>query len=102
MMATIVLKKGGVYFRVGYMDPALSIPIIETYIYDGKQGDDHSFVSATVGYEYREEPQPEIPHCICFREGEIRSIVDKANLIEWLRKDQTPGTVAMSHDYRTI
>ena len=100
MTRTIDLRKGDVYFLVGFFDTELRIPMINTYIYDGMNGDDHLFISARGYLKTSKQPTLEDAHYISFPDGKINGILDKEGLIEWLSEEHSPGLVGRTYEYR--
>jgi len=103
MLDVIELIKGKVYYRAVFYDTELSIPSIETYIYDGYDEEHgHLFINAS-GYVARQEgdQDPDI-HFISFAPGTEMCILDKQRLIEWLQEEHSPRKPGIFYDYKTI
>jgi hypothetical protein len=88
----IYLKKGEVYFYVGFMDENLNIPNIQTWIYLGSnQEDGHTFEN-TCG----EKEQ------YCFPDGITSNILDHKALSVWLLEEHSPQKVGKKYEYKAI
>ena len=103
MRDVIELKRGNAYFHALFYDFELSIPCIETYIYQGQDEEKgHLFVNAS-GYVEKMEgkEEPDI-HFISFAPGTEMCILDKERLIRWLQEDQDPSKAGTFYDYKAI
>lgn len=105
MKNVIELKKGETYFHVAFFDKELTIPSIETYIYEGIDEEDENkilfknaegFVADNEGIENVET------FYICYEKGRINTIVDKDHLIEWLHEEHSPQQVATVYEYKYL
>jgi hypothetical protein len=105
IMSVIELRKGQAYFHVAFFDKDLSIPSIETYIYEGVDEEDDNrilfknaegFVAANEGIENVET------YYISYEKDNINTIVDKEHLIEWLRREHSPQLVAADYEYKCL
>ena len=99
------IKKGETYFHVTFFDKELSIPSIETYVYDGADEEDENqilfknaegFVAASEGSENIET------YYISFEQDKINCIVDKEHLIEWLKEEHSSQLVATEYVYKIL
>ena len=103
MADVIKLKKGSIYFRAVFFDQDLSIPSIETYVYEGlDQEHGHLFINAA-GHVARgngaEDPNA---HYISFEKGTEMRMLDKEHLIEWLQKEHSPKRPGRDYEYVAI
>ena len=92
MSDVIYLRKGAVYFYVGFMDENLKIPNIQTWVYleqDPKDG--HIFENA---FEKKEK--------FCFPNGIYGNVLDNKALSEWLLEGHSPRKVAKEYEYKAI
>jgi len=94
MIRTILLKDKGVYFTAGYIDEAMTIPIIETFIYLG--------IDPEVGHLFHDAEDETIQCCFPL-EGEsslesINNIFDHKGLVEWLVDD----VAEMTFEYKNL
>ncbi|MCG8095172.1 MAG: hypothetical protein JAZ17_16390 [Candidatus Thiodiazotropha endolucinida] len=88
----IYLKKGAVYFYVGFMDENLKIPNIQTWVYvrsDQEHG--HVFESTSGSNEQ-----------FCFPDGISSNILDHKALSGWLLEEHSPKKVGKKYEYRAI
>jgi hypothetical protein len=88
----IYLRKGAVYFYVGFMDENLTIPIIQTWVYL-RQDPDNGFTFESV---YGEKEQ------YCFPSGISSNVLDHRSLCEWLLQEHSPNMVANEYEYKAI
>ena len=86
----IELVEGYTYFLIGFHDSEFTQPCITTVIYDGKDND------SNIGHVFRVSSGGS---CVCFEEGKINNIVDRANLIKWLQKEHSPKLVGETYEY---
>ena len=105
MNNVIELRKGETYFHVAFFDKELSIPSIETYIYEGEDEEDENqvlfmnaegFVGAAEGLNNIET------YYITYAKDKINTIVDKKHLIEWLKERHSPQLVATEYEYKFL
>lgn len=100
--STIFLRKGEVYFCVGFFDPDLQIPCIATYIYCGVDGLDHLFMNAE-GYLAKQAGEScENAHYISYKAGKLRGMLDRENLISWLQEEHCPEKVGHTYHYQNV
>jgi len=93
MSVFIELKVGGIYFHVGFNDPSLSIPVINTVTYSG--------IDSEFGHLFELVADSE-NSSICFPNDEIYGILDKENLIKWLQEEHGPNIEAKTYEYTVI
>jgi hypothetical protein len=103
MMENVIeLKEGGIYFRVTFFDKNLSVPSIETYIYDGENEYEQNevlFINAE-GYVAAKEGIENIEtYYISYPKDNIFNIVDKERLFEWLKHEHSPKLVGKHYEY---
>ena len=105
MRNVIELRKGGTYFHVAFFDKILSIPSIETYIYEGVDEEDENqilfinaegYLAAQVGLENVDT------YYISYAKNELNTIVDKEHLICWLQEEHSPRMVATEYVYKFL
>ena len=103
MTDVIKLEKGKPYFRAVFFDEDLSIPSIETCIYDGwDEENGHLFINAE-GYVAEKEGIKDVEkYYIGFEKGTVMCILDKEHLIEWLQDEHSPKLPGKSYEYVTI
>jgi len=103
MSDTITLVKGKTYYHAVFFDKDLSIPSIETYIYEGwDEEDGHLFINAE-GYVAKQEGINDIEaYYIFFAKGTVMCIFDKEHLIEWLQEEHSPKLIGKTYEYVTI
>ena len=94
MIRTILLKDKGVYFTAGYIDEAMTVLTIETFIYLGLDPDR--------GHLFQEVKDKSIPYCYPL-EGEsslesMNNILDRKGLIEWLADEE----MEMTFEYKSL
>ena len=89
MKKTITFRKGEVYFSVGFFDPDLTIPLIETYVYVGLENDEFLFIDAT-GHMASAGEMPKGAHYLTLPKDSKSSMLDRESLIEWLTMEHTP------------
>ena len=105
MTDVIELKKGELYFLVGFFDNELQIPSIGTYIYEGLDDAEdkiHLFIDAIGHLNRAGQSTEEGGQYISFPEGKITGIVDKKRLIEWLRQEHSLKHVGTTYEYKAI
>ncbi len=105
MKNVIELKKGGTYFHVAFFDKELSIPCIETYIYEGVDEDNENevlFKNAEGVVATNEGIQNVETYYISYPKDAIHTIVDKEHLIEWLKEEHSPKLVATEYEYKFL
>ena len=91
MSNEILLKKGNVYFYAGFADSELTIPVIETWIYEGWEDEDgHIFQDIDSTEQY------------CFPKGINSDVLDKRALSEWLLEEHSPRTIGKDYVYKNI
>lgn len=90
MKKTITFRKGEVYFSVGFFDPDLTIPMIETYVYVGIDNDEFLFINATGHMSGPDGEMPESAHYLTLPKDSKSSMLDRESLIEWLAVEHTP------------
>jgi len=99
---TILLREGEIYFIVGFFDRDLSVPCISTYVYCGMEGTDHLFMNAE-GYLARQTDDGAAEaHYISYKDGKITSVLDRENLISWLKAEHSPQLPGRSYAYHTV
>ena len=92
MTDTIYLKKGAIYFYVGFMDEELTIPCIDTWIYvEHSESDGHIFQSASE----RDEK-------FCFPNEIHSNVLDHNALSIWLLEEHSPTIVAREYVYESV
>lgn len=94
----IYLKKGDIYFSVGFKDPELTIPIIETYVYEGpdpEEGEDSHLL-------YGLDGDGNGYYLLFNTKKDIDVILDKKGLSEWLLEDHSPRKARKSYAYKTL
>ena len=103
MRKIIELKKGETYYRAVFYDSDLSIPCIETYIYEYyHQKHGHIFLKASTYVDKIEgNENPDIHH-IAFAHGTEMCILDKKHLIKWLQEDHNSCEPSTFYDYKAI
>jgi hypothetical protein len=92
MNNVIYLKKGEVYFYVGFEDENLKIPNIQTWVYVGSDQEDAHIFESTNG----EKEQ------FCFPDGISSNILDHNALSVWLLEEHSPKKVGKEYDYKAI
>ncbi len=103
MNVVIELRKGGIYFHAAFFDRELSVPCINTFIYEGyDKADGHLFRDAASYVEAQEGDEPSDGDYICFPEKEIHEILDKEHLVEWLKEEHSPRQVGRTYEYKVI
>ncbi len=103
MNGVIELQKGGTYYYAAFFDKELSIPSINTYVYDGyDKTDGHLFIDAESYLETLSGKKSGGGHYLCFQEGEVEGMLDKRHLIEWLQDDHSPRLVGRTYEYKII
>lgn len=103
MNDVIDLRKGHTYFYVAYFDPELSIPVIDTYVYEGYDKEDgHLFADAASYLATVAGKGAEDGHYLCFPDGEIHGMLDKEHLIQWLREGHSPRRIGRTYEYQAI
>ncbi|MCU7923971.1 MAG: hypothetical protein KZQ88_14880 [Candidatus Thiodiazotropha sp. (ex Dulcina madagascariensis)] len=105
MTDLIELKKGEIYFLVGFFDSELSIPSIETYIYEGVDEDDsnsHLFINAIGHLNKGNESNKNGGEYISFPKDKINGILDKVHLLVWLKEEHSPKIAGKTYEYKTI
>ena len=102
MTNVIELKKGQLYFLIGFYDHNFDYPSISTYVYDGLDKEyGHLFVSAETYVSKIEHRECDDPHSIAFEEGKINGILDKEHLIKWIIKDHKPNKASENYEYKS-
>jgi hypothetical protein len=105
MSDVIELKKGEIYFLVGFLDNELKFPSIDTYIYEGideVEASGHLFINI-IGYLNKiGQSDEEGGQYISFPVNNINGILDKEHLIEWLKDEHSPKFVGKTYEYKTI
>ena len=105
MKNVIELKKGNFYFHVAFFDKELSIPSIETYIYEGLDKDNENEVlfKNAEGVVAASEGRNNVEtHYIIYPKDKIYTIVDKEHLIDWLKREHSPKLVATEYEYKFL
>ena len=103
MAKVIELRKGCVYFHAGFFDSELSVPCINSFVYEGYDEEHgHLFRDAASHVEIQKGTKSNEGHYICFPEDEISGILDKENLVDWLRREHSPKHVGQTFEYRVI
>ena len=103
MREIIELKKGETYFRAVFYDSDLSVPCIETYIYerhDEEHG--HLFLQASDYVEKIEGNENIDVRQIVFAHGTEMCILDKKHLIKWLQEDHNSYESNTFYEYKAI
>ena len=103
MADVIELKKGGIYFRAVFYDRDLSIPSIESYVYEGfDQEHGHLFIDAA-GHVARENgAENPTAHYVSFEKDTEMCILDKEHLIKWLQEEHSPRRPGRDYKYVAI
>ena len=100
MSDVIELIKGQTYYWAAFFDKNLSIPSIDTYIYEGCEDEHgHLFINAEGHVAKIEGTEDADTHFIAFEIGSRMDMLDKQRLIEWLEDDHNPQQVAKSYTY---
>lgn len=105
MKNSIELRKGGTYFHVSFFDKDLSIPSIETYIYEGvdEEDENHILFKNAEGFVATNEGFGNVEtYYIIYAKDKINCIVDKEHLIEWLKEEHSPRSVATEYIYKFL
>ncbi len=103
MNRVIELRKEGIYYFAVFFDRELSIPSIDTYVYEGyDKTDGHLFLDAASYLEIASEKGGVDGQYLCFPDGEIEGMLDKEHLVEWLQEEHSPRLVGRSFEYKTI
>jgi hypothetical protein len=101
-ISTILLRKGETYFCVGFFDPDLQVPCIATYIYCGMDDVDHLFMNAE-GYLAKQTGEScENTHYITYKDGKVRGMLDRENLISWLQEEHSPQKIGRTYRYQSV
>lgn len=103
MSEVIDLIEGGTYYKIGFFDKELTIPSIETYIYDGIDSEHgHLFINAAGHVARVEGIEDTETFWFSVEDEEKMDMLDKQKLIEWLADEHSPQLVAKSYKYKTV
>ena len=87
MTDVIQLKKGEIYYLVGFYDSELKLPSIGTYIYEGLDEEEdrsHLFIDA-IGFLNRTgESKEEGGHYVSFPQGKLTGILTETDFLKHL------------------
>lgn len=86
----ITFRKDEVYFSVGFFDPELSIPMIETYVFVGVEDDEFLFINAAGHLSGPEGELQDSVHYLALPKNSKSSMLDKESLAEWLLVEHSP------------
>lgn len=82
MKKTITFRIGEVYFSVGFFDPELTIPMIETYVYVGIEEDEYLFINAAGHVSGLNGENTDSAHYLVLPKDSKSSMLDKESLVE--------------------
>jgi hypothetical protein len=92
MKGVIYLIINEVYFYAGFLDRDLTIPSIETWIYEGKDPEDgHTFHDAA-----------DKTKKYCFPNGITSNILDRKTLSEWILDKHSPNQPGKEYVYKNL
>lgn len=103
MKKTTIFRKGEVYFSVGFFDPELTLPMIETYVYVGIENDEFLFIDVTGHMLEPGGEMPESAHYLALQKNNKSSMLDRESLIEWLAVEHTSKRPApFEYEYSAV
>lgn len=91
-MANVInLIKGNVYYYCTFYDTEFNYPSIDTFVYEGLDEEfGHLFKNLSDSHGF-----------YSFKQGEISSILDKAELSKWILKKHSPRVCSEEYIYVT-
>ncbi len=95
------MRKGGVYFHAAFLDDAFTVPVIDTYVYQGYDATDgHAFQDVDSHFAHTAGETEVEGHILYFKKDSVEWMYDKKHLIEWLEDEHSPKTVGQTYVYK--